>query len=76
MVDACRTYTIEAESRTFTIDDDGTGNEITEGATGVTPIGMLLMIHQVTATGWVVSGTPTGRTLVVEAEDRTYAIEC
>jgi len=68
-----RRLTIEAENRTYTIDDDGTGNSIDAGNAG-SPMGLLLLF---TYTGAVtVTGTPTGRTLVVEAEDRTYTIEC
>lgn len=54
---ACRILTIASESRTLSIAGEGTGS-----AVSTEPVGFLLLLADVTVTG-----TPTGRTLIIEA---------
>jgi len=62
---ACRTFTIDSESRTYAIEADGTGSSV-----GVEPMGMLMLFATLNVTG-----TPTGRTYTIQSESRTYVIE-
>jgi len=63
-----------ADCRTFVIPSDGTGNTIEASESGYYPFGMLLMMQQLMAGTYTVTGTPSGRSLVVGAESRTYTI--
>ena len=62
--------------RTFTVPSAGTGNEVTGTASGYYPFGMLLMMQQLIPGAFVVTGTPSGRVFIVDAEDRTFVIKC
>ena len=63
MVDECRTLEVRAE---------GEGSGIDDHPLAGLPIGMLMLI---TYSEHLVDGTPLGRTLVIENEDRTLVIE-
>jgi hypothetical protein len=62
------------ECRTFVVPSAGAGNEVTGSDSGYYPFGMLLMMQQLMAGTFVVTGTPSGRTFTVDAENRTFAI--